>query len=146
MLDHFSLLYVSDLAVASPTNVVAGITRQSRANNQRNDITGILVFDGECFAQLVEGSERAIHGLLKLLRSDTRHERLEVLELAPSMSPRTFPGWRLGYLKTELHESGLASLRGKQGPSATTHFARILPVLDIESGDAVPAPRTGRNG
>ena len=138
MPDHYSLHYVSDLAAGAPPNVVAAIARQSRVNNQQQDITGILVFDGESFAQLVEGSERAIMGLLERLKADARHERMEVLQLEPSMLPRQFPGWRLGYVRMERVASGIASLRGKQGATAIEDFAGMLPALDIDAGDAVP--------
>lgn len=146
MPDHFTLLYVSDLAVSSPANVVAGIARQARANNQQKDITGILVFDGESFAQLVEGAESTILSLLERLTADTRHERMEVLQVGPSMMPRRFPGWRLGYLLLELHEFGIASLRGKRGATAMEDFKSMLPALDIEAGDAVPELLIRRDG
>ncbi len=138
MPDHFALLYVSDLAASRLADVVAGIARQARANNQRKDITGLLVFDGESFAQLVEGAESTILSLLERLKADTRHERVEVLQIGPSMMPRRFAGWRLGYLLLELHEFGIASLRGKQGPTAMEDFKLMLPALDMEAGDAVP--------
>ena len=143
MPDHFSLHYVSDLAVDSPANVLAAIARQSRANNRLKDITGVLAFDGKSFAQYLEGSERAIQGLLEVLRKDTRHERLEVLELANTLSPRTFPGWRLGYLPTERNAFAISSLRGKRGLAAMEDFRRMLPALDIEAGSAIPAQWTG---
>ncbi len=138
MSDHFTLLYVSDLAAGSPATVVADIARQARANNQQVDITGILAFDGESFAQFVEGAELTILSLLERLEEDTRHERMEVLQVGPSTLPRRFPGWRLGYLLLDLHEFGIASLRGKRGSTALEDFEFMLAALDIEAGDAVP--------
>ncbi len=96
------------------------------------------VFGGESFVQLVEGAELTIQSLLNQLKADTRRERREVLHVGPSMRPRRFPECRLGYLLLELHEFGIASLRGKRGSTAMDDFKLMLPALNIEAGHAVP--------
>ena len=91
----FSLLYVSRSADLDAGDV-DGICRQSQLNNQRDGITGLLVFDGAAFCQLVEGPHAALGGLRQRLERDHRHCEMRVLHLGPSPT-RRFPSWRLGY-------------------------------------------------
>src|SRR5205085_10361273 len=61
--DLFSLLYVSEMAAPDAAEI-ARICDRSRANNLRDGITGLLVFDGKAFCQYVEGAGPAISALL----------------------------------------------------------------------------------
>lgn len=138
VVDHYTLLFVSDLAPGAPLDSVAGIARQARTNNAQTDITGLLVFDGELFAQLMEGPQAAVVSVAGLMRTDRRHRGMNILHSAPLMKPRRFPSWRLGYLLMDLQEFGVTSLRGQQGPAALEAFYFMLPALDMAVGDAVP--------
>ena len=115
------------------------IARQARANNQRTDITGLLVFDGQHFVQWMEGPEAAVTRVAALMDGDPRHEQMEILYSARAEDPRRFPTWRLGYLVLNLKQFGLKSLRGKRGPVAIEAFNFMLPALDMAVGEAVPA-------
>lgn len=138
---HQVLLYVSDLATKAPLDTVATIARQSRVNNERKGITGLLVFDGECFAQFLDGPTESIAALQEHLKADRRHERMEVLHSGPHAGVPRFPGWRLGYLLMDLQEFGLASLRGKRDAAAMEAFEFMLPALDISVGEDIPRDR-----
>ena len=59
-LDHHVLLFVSSLAPGAAPDTVITIARQARRNNARTGITGLLVFDGKYFAQLMENSTEAV--------------------------------------------------------------------------------------
>jgi len=74
----FSLLYVSEMS-APDAHEVRRICEQSRANNLRDHITGLLVFDGHAFCQFVEGRERVIAALLARLEGDPRHRHMRLL-------------------------------------------------------------------
>jgi len=91
----FSLLYVSRMATAD-AGEIERIRRQSQTNNERDGITGLLVFDGAAFCQLVEGPQAALVGLRQRLERDSRHVDMRVLHFGPSPA-RRFPAWRLGY-------------------------------------------------
>ncbi len=132
------LLFVSALASDASSDAVVTIARQARRNNALNGITGLLVFDGECFAQLMEGPADAVVRVADLMKSDRRHDGMEILHSAPTSNPRRFPGWRLGYLVMDLQEFGLQSLRGQRGPAALESFYFMLPALDIAHGEAIP--------
>ncbi len=136
------LLYVSESARAVAADAAQEIARESRTNNGRDGITGLLAFDGAAFTQYLEGPPAAIEGLLARLREDDRHRDMEVLHLGEHRD-RRFPGWRLGYLRLDLQEFGIPSLRGKRGAAAMEAFSFILPALDVHmeepSGNSQPA-------
>ena len=138
-MDHYAFLFVSTLADDMPPDCVADIARQARANNARTDITGLLVFDGENFAQLMEGPKDTVLPVAERMSHDPRHCGWEVLYEAEIATPRQFPTWRLGYLVMDLQEFGPKNLRGKRGPAALEAFDFMLPALDHAVGEAVPA-------
>ncbi len=145
-LDHHALLFVSELAPGAPADAVVTITRQARHNNGRNGITGLLVFDGAHFAQLMEGPAEAVVKTAELMRTDSRHAAMEILNSASTSKPTRFPTWRLGYLVLDLQMYGIASLRGQRGAAAMESFNFMLPALDMALGEALPAnlPRRRR--
>ena len=137
-LDHHVLLFVSSLAPGAAPDAVITIARQARRNNARTGITGLLVFDGEYFAQLMEGPAGAVITVVDRMASDPRHVQMEVLHSAATTKPRRFPAWQLGYLLMDLQEFGLQSLRGQRGAAALDNFNFMLPALDIAFGEAMP--------
>lgn len=93
-----SLLYFSrstmpgDEADASIENVVAS----ARSYNPEHGLTGALLFTGEHFAQVLEGTPEAIEALMKSIRSDTRHHQIVVVSHEP-ITKRRFGEWSMAY-------------------------------------------------
>ncbi len=75
---------------------VAEIVEQSRVRNAASDVTGVLLFTGARFAQLLEGPPEAVERLRSSISADGRHDELVVLA-PPRTSHRRFAGWALGY-------------------------------------------------
>jgi hypothetical protein len=120
----FSLLYVSDMTEPS-AHEVARICERSRTNNLRDGITGVLLFDGRSFCQLVEGPQHAVAALRERLAADPRHLAMRVLRFGPSAGPRRFPSWRLGYAFAA-DPAAIAALEGTSGDAAIGAFDRLL--------------------
>ena len=123
----FILLYVSELATGGAAEIDQ-ICRESRANNQRDRITGVLVFDGHAFCQFVEGSEPAIAALHDRLERDRRHRDMRVLQFGHSPWPRRFTSWRLGYAYAA-EPAAIARIANHSGGDALTAFRDWLPAL-----------------
>ena len=70
------------------------IHRTARELNSLDGITGLLVFNGTHFLQIIEGAERAIDDLLARLRRDPRHSGLEVRD-ERMVEARSFPDWSM---------------------------------------------------
>jgi hypothetical protein len=57
-------------------------------------VTGLLVFDGRRFLQIIEGAEEAIDSLVERLRRDPRHSAFEVRD-ERYVDERSFPDWTM---------------------------------------------------
>ncbi len=125
----FCLLYVSEMW-RPDAHEVRRICEQSRANNLRDGITGLLVFDGHAFCQFVEGSERAIASLLVRLEGDPRHGHMRLLQFGPREGPRRFPRWRLGYAYSA-DPSAIERMRATRDAEAIIAFERWAPELTL---------------
>lgn len=117
-----SLLYVSEMTTPDP-HELGRICEQSRLNNLRDHITGLLVFDGHAFCQFVEGGNGVIAALLARLEHDTRHRSMRVLQFDPLAGPRRFPLWRLGYAFSA-DPSAIARMRTTRDAAAILAFER----------------------
>lgn len=134
-METVTLLYMSDLAADVRAAEVGTIVKQARANNQRLGLTGLLVFDGARFAQLVQGPADSVHELARRLsHAEPRHTRMEILLLAPHEGPLLFSEWRMGYLHLEEDSSGVEALRGQRGSTALAAFTSLASELDLDAG------------
>jgi hypothetical protein len=82
------LLYVSasDIVPDAPNleDVIANILSTSYVNNQRDGVTGLLLYSGGYFCQLLEGEDRAVDTLYAKITQDTRHRDLNLLFKRPT--------------------------------------------------------------
>ena len=126
------LLYVSELSPNTRATEVSRIVSSSRRHNAGNGITGLLIFDGDCFCQYVEGPPAAVTALNDRLDRDVRHTRMEVLLEGPFTGPRRFSDWRLGYVDA-VDADEIGAMRVLRGDDAMKAFERLLPLLDVEA-------------
>lgn len=91
------LAYVSRPRTDLPATEIPRIIASSRANNARHGITGILVYTGTDFAQLIEGRPPAVATLWQHIGADDRHVDMALLLDEDDTTP-WFPDWRVGYL------------------------------------------------
>jgi blue light- and temperature-responsive anti-repressor len=75
---------------------IAQILASARRNNARLDITGALLFNRGCFAQVLEGRQESIEGLFETISCDLRHGDITVCEIAP-IEIRNFPNWSMAF-------------------------------------------------
>ena len=89
-----SLTYTSLARLDLTADDLEAIHRTAREVNALEGITGLLIFNGTHFLQIVEGSPRAIDDLIERLRRDTRHHHLEIRE-SREVEERSFPDWSM---------------------------------------------------
>ena len=77
-MDLTSLTYTSLARLDLETSDLEEIHRSARELNALDGITGLLIFNGTHFLQIVEGTHEAIDDLSRRLRRDPRHSGLEV--------------------------------------------------------------------
>ncbi|HEY0628874.1 MAG TPA: BLUF domain-containing protein [Sphingomicrobium sp.] len=93
-MDLKSLTYTSLADLDLTADDLHAIHRSAREHNAIDGITGLLVFNGTHFLQIVEGAEPAIDELLARLRRDPRHSGLEVRD-ERKVEARSFPDWSM---------------------------------------------------
>ncbi len=86
-------LYLSTARGLSREDVET-IIATSEANNAQNGITGLLLYNGRNFLQLLEGAESALVALMTRITHDTRHSGVSVLR-AQDIAERTCPEWAM---------------------------------------------------
>ena len=133
-----TLLYVSTIASKSDaTTTISDIAKEARIRNAKDDVTGLLVFDGDQFVQLVEGPEASMESLWARLQRDPRHTNLKMIFYGRTLAERRFQNWRLGY-KTFDSKDEARLLRKLYGPISVQVFMNMLPTMDQDIGDAFP--------
>ncbi len=94
------LTYTSWARPGIRADEVDSVLSSARINNPLEGITGVLIFNGDSFMQILEGGETAIDGLVARLRTDPRHSNMAVRDERP-IGERTFPDWSMAYLRLE---------------------------------------------
>lgn len=97
----FRYFYVSRIAPGVPRSAVADILRVSRAFNRQHEVSGVLLFDGEHFAQLLEGGPEHVEPLAARIESDARHTDVDVRLRVQGRLERRFRDWRCGWVDQE---------------------------------------------
>jgi len=103
-LDLRTLVYGSFASLDFTRSDLERLHDQAAERNRENEITGVLLFNGTHFLQLIEGRPDAIEELMDRIRRDSRHVGVEV-EHDDSADKRYFPDWALGLV----HVRGLPS-------------------------------------
>jgi hypothetical protein len=124
------ILYASRMTGTDVSSMRTIVTASRRSNPQRG-ITGALLFDGECFAQLLEGPRTEVLDLMERIEADPRHEDLTILFGGPCAAGRSMPAWRSGYCEPQLLESFLLE-EGLRGPAALSAFISVLSDADVD--------------
>lgn len=76
---------------------IGDILAASRRNNAAMGITGALAFNGEYFAQILEGERDKVLELMRRVETDARHSDLLVVEEG-WVPQRDFTGWAMAYV------------------------------------------------
>lgn len=97
----YQLAYLSFASSLFNTDTDAGVDQilmESHKYNADRDISGMLLFKGGVFLQLLEGEKTEVHNLFGRIASDLRHEGIKVL-VKQEVSERLYAKWSMGYAK-----------------------------------------------
>jgi len=90
------LFYVSTCIDTLEEGAIHGILDEARAHNAAHSITGVLIYSGSHFAQVLEGTESDLKALMASIRSDVRHRDVRTL-LSEPLAERRFKDWSMGF-------------------------------------------------
>ena len=94
------LIYVSTANTEYDDAELDGILAISERHNVSNHVTGMLLYAGGNFMQVIEGEETAVDETYNRIACDPRHRDLLVLERAP-IKEREFAQWSMGFRRVE---------------------------------------------
>ena len=87
-----ALAYVSTAEAGLSAHQVAALGADAQIRNDADGITGILVYNGRNFFQIVEGDCDPLYALLYRLRLDPRHLGVSLV-YEQAQTPRVFADW-----------------------------------------------------
>lgn len=97
----FRLVYISRNEItgdeATILREIEQILASARIKNPIENITGALMFNAGCFAQVLEGSHEEIQNTFERIQCDPRHSHVVVLAFEP-VAERGFSSWSMAYL------------------------------------------------
>lgn len=126
------MAYVSRPQADLPVTEIPRIVSVARANNARDGLTGVLVYTGADFAQLIEGPEQAVATLWARVSADPRHRDISILLDETNHGP-WFADWRMGYIVNAELARQIAvwrDLRRRIDDSDRVELRRLLAAAD----------------
>jgi hypothetical protein len=124
------VLWLSQLSPLLHVSVVTRIWQSARERNERLGLTGIMVFDGERFCELLEGSAEELETVCRDIEFDPRHVGMRLLYAALVPQPRRLSVWRSGYCNGPELEA-FDGPGGLEGEPALAAFLSLLPRCDL---------------
>lgn len=90
------LVYVSSAIKPFESDELVELLTRAREKNARLRITGLLLYKGGNFMQVLEGEEAPVRALFDLIEADPRHRGTEVM-LEEAIDQRVFGDWSMGF-------------------------------------------------
>lgn len=92
------LLYASRAAGPLPTHLLDDILAQSRRNNPKLGVTGLLCVSDDVFIQVLEGGRDEVCELYNAIVRDVRHAHVRLLSYE-EIAERAFGAWTMGQVQ-----------------------------------------------
>lgn len=97
------IVYVSFATVPFSDADLAVLLEVSRRNNQRDGLTGMLLYRDGDFLQVLEGEAAAVRKTYDRIAADKRHGRIMVLDES-TITQRDFGDWSMGFRRLAQRE------------------------------------------
>ncbi|MEM1314003.1 MAG: BLUF domain-containing protein [Pseudomonadota bacterium] len=108
------IVYISRSLIGGWGPDLLDIGRASLSRNAELGLTGALFFDGDRFAQVLEGPFGAASLLMERIRRDARHFDVRILRDAP-VRQRRFAAWSMRFVDRS-QAPDMASLLARERP------------------------------
>ncbi|MCV6589895.1 MAG: BLUF domain-containing protein, partial [Marinobacterium sp.] len=76
---NIRIIYCSTVTSALEKDNFIDLVRRSVTNNKELNLTGILLFDGQYFFQVLEGDQKDVKTILAKISQDERHKDIHTL-------------------------------------------------------------------
>lgn len=99
------IMYASSAAADFREHHVADILKKARAANEKQNVTGMLLYIGGSFFQLLEGEAAVVDSVFTKIGRDKRHGKVTQIIREPILE-RDFTGWTMGFSTVDPLEAG----------------------------------------
>lgn len=96
-MDLHHIVYLSSAWEGFDRSELDELARIANAKNTEHGLTGLLLYSGTHFIQVLEGSRDDLDTVFEKIRRDPRHTNIEVLFDTP-IRARSFDNWGMGVL------------------------------------------------
>jgi len=117
-----SIAYVSVATSPLSADEIAALLTQARANNERDGITGALLYHRDRFIQIVEGEDEIVRAKFDAIATDARHRSVQTMR-EKRIPERQFPQWTMGF--REISDESVKQLDGFEDFFARSGRSRI---------------------
>ena len=94
----FTVAYASSSTYLLSQRDLDLLLEESRSNNQKSGVTGILLYHDGNFMQILEGPKDKVEETFQRIGHDPRHKGVIRL-LSRTFSKRSFSSWTMGYVR-----------------------------------------------
>lgn len=99
------IIYASTAAPDFREQEIPDLLQKARSANEERDVTGMLLYIGGSFFQLLEGEAAVVDPLYAKIGRDIRHTRVTQIIREPILE-RDFTGWTMGFSTVDPIEAG----------------------------------------
>lgn len=92
----YEILYSSISVVKFDAQAIKDLLRQCFDNNEKNGITGCMIYKKREFIQVVEGEKEQVLQLFEKIKKDTRHTKIKIIWEGET-AKRSFDKWLMGF-------------------------------------------------
>lgn len=92
----YRIIYLSSATTKFTNDEILALLKNSRTNNNANNITGLLLYSDGNFLQIIEGKDKAIKKLYQKISVDSRHKNI-IKVFEGKVSSRIYPNWKMGF-------------------------------------------------
>ena len=126
MEDLIHVIYVSSAAPDISEHDALKFLNEARKANRTNDVSGMMLYIGGCFLQLLEGETTKVDIVCRKIFQDKREMRMILRE---PIAEREFPEWTMGF-------EAVAPLEAARLLGEPLLFDSVSRVTRIESNSA----------
>lgn len=120
------LVYASEAANNLTDLDVLDILQKAQDRNHTLKVSGLLLFDGRTFIQLLEGEVAIVENLYSVISQDPRHKHVELLGRFPVEAP-AMPTWAMAYFSKTADASLVSRHHFFMTREHVTEICRCMP-------------------
>ena len=123
-----SLIYASRSTEHFHEHEIPDLLKQARLSNAKHELTGMLLYIGGSFVQVLEGQPALVEAVFATIVRDKRHTQITLIT-KESIAERAYEGWTMSHKTLDPVEAG--ELIGE-----TEYFTSAIWVTQLDSNRA----------